>query len=202
MFVVNKTSYSRKPQISPATPKYRELLHCVEHVLYSLLLLTPFADITTFSNHLILHHSPHRHNQLLNPPLRTSPSNSTMGIPFSKQINVAFDQVTPLVAAGFEVLQTTKNITFLLAAIQILTVVFLGLILVALLGLIVTVSPDLEEERVALVTPAVRRIIGWMGWLGWGGRIVGMGVVVGGGIGLWWTREVSEVCLYYDGGKA
>lgn len=125
-----------------------------------------------------------------------------MGIPFSKQINVAFDQVTPLVAAGFEVLQTTKNITFLLAAIQILTVVFLGLILVALLGLIVTVSPDLEEERVALVTPAVRRIIGWMGWLGWGGRIVGMGVVVGGGIGLWWTREVSEVCLYYDGGKA
>jgi hypothetical protein len=47
-----------------------------------------------------------------------------MGIPYSKQINIAFDQVAPLVAAGFVVLQTTRNITYLLAAIQVLTALF------------------------------------------------------------------------------
>ena len=79
-----------------------------------------------------------------------------MGIPYSKQINLAFDQVTPLVAAGFKVLKTTRNITYLLAAIQILTAVFLGLILITLLALIITMSPDLESERQALVTPVVK----------------------------------------------
>ena len=118
-----------------------------------------------------------------------------MGIPYSKQINLAFDQVTPLVAAGFEVLQTTKNITFLLAAIQVLTAVFLGLILITLLALIITVSPDLEYERQVLVTPVVR-------WLAASvmqyGRRVQVGVwtvVIGaslGAVGGWYvTREVA-----------
>lgn len=79
-----------------------------------------------------------------------------MGIPYSKQINLAFDQVTPLVAKGFEILQTTRNITYLLAAIQVLTALFLLLILITLLALIITVSPDLEDERKALVTPVMR----------------------------------------------
>jgi len=118
-----------------------------------------------------------------------------MGIPYSKQINLAFDQVTPLVAAGFKVLQTTRNITFLLAAIQVLTVVLLGLILIALLALIITVSPDLEYERKVLVTPAVR----WLtdSALRYGRWVqVGVGVVVVGGVlgavGGWYvTREVT-----------
>lgn len=50
-----------------------------------------------------------------------------MGIPYSKQIHSAFDQVTPLVAAGFEVLKTTKNIAILLACLQ----VFVALVLTA-----------------------------------------------------------------------
>ncbi|KAM0718899.1 hypothetical protein Q7P37_005971 [Cladosporium fusiforme] len=84
-----------------------------------------------------------------------------MGIPYSKQIHAAFDQVTPLVAAGFEVLQTTKNISILLAAIQVVTVVILALILLTLLALLVSVNPDLEAERVALVTPVVRWCACW-----------------------------------------
>lgn len=67
-----------------------------------------------------------------------------MGIPYSRQINAAFDQVTPLVAAGFEVLRTTRDISILLAVIQVLTVIFLGLILVALVVLLYCVNPDLE----------------------------------------------------------
>ncbi|KAJ4331031.1 hypothetical protein N0V87_009489 [Didymella glomerata] len=76
-----------------------------------------------------------------------------MGIPYSREINAAFEQVTPLVAAGFKVLRTTKNISIVLAIIQVLTVVFLGLILLALIALLYTVNPDLEEERRALITP-------------------------------------------------
>lgn len=68
----------------------------------------------------------------------------TMGIPYSREINAAFEQVTPLVAAGFQVLRTTKNISIILAIIQVLTVLLLGLILFALIALLYTVNPDLE----------------------------------------------------------
>ncbi|KAE8452575.1 hypothetical protein EG329_013834 [Mollisiaceae sp. DMI_Dod_QoI] len=83
-----------------------------------------------------------------------------MGIPYSRQIHLAFDQVTPLVGAGFKVLQTTKNITFLLAGIQILTVLLLGCILIVLFAVLITVSPDLERERQELVTPAAKWLAG------------------------------------------
>ncbi|KAF4553676.1 Hypothetical protein D9617_6g094070 [Elsinoe fawcettii] len=85
-----------------------------------------------------------------------------MGIPYSKQINAAFDQVTPLVAAGFQVLQTTKNISILLAAIQVLTVLLLALIQATLLVLLITVNPDLENERTQLVTPVMKWVAGIM----------------------------------------
>jgi hypothetical protein len=84
-----------------------------------------------------------------------------MGIPYSKQINAAFDEVTPLVLAGFEVIQTTKNIAILLAVIQVLTVIILSIVLLVLLALLVTVNPDLKAERQAIVTPLVR----------WGARL-------------------------------
>lgn len=79
-----------------------------------------------------------------------------MGIPYSRQINQAFDQVTPLVASAYEVLQTTKNISLLLAAIQVLTVILLGFILIVLLGIAYSVNPDLDKERKALVTPTLK----------------------------------------------
>ncbi len=85
-----------------------------------------------------------------------------MGIPYSKQINAAFDEVTPLVAAGFNVLQTSKNISILLAVVQIVTVALLFLILVVLSALLITINPDLQPERKELVTPAVRWLLGWI----------------------------------------
>jgi hypothetical protein len=122
-----------------------------------------------------------------------------MGIPYSKQINLAFDQVTPLVAAGFEVLQTTRNITYLLAAIQVLTAVFLGLILITLIALIITVSPDLEVERKRIVTPVVKWLVGSVGWLKVGLWIVVLGAALGA-IGGWWvTRE--DVVVEVEGSE-
>ncbi|KAF1941473.1 hypothetical protein EJ02DRAFT_492343 [Clathrospora elynae] len=79
-----------------------------------------------------------------------------MGIPYSRQINAAFEQVTPLVAAGFQVLRTTRDISILLAVIQVLTVFFLGLIFATLIALLYSVNPDLEEERKLIVTPWLR----------------------------------------------
>ncbi|KAM7205446.1 hypothetical protein V8F20_003215 [Naviculisporaceae sp. PSN 640] len=78
-----------------------------------------------------------------------------MGIPYSKEIHTAFDQVTPLVEAGFRILNITKNVSILVAIIQALNVVLLWLILLSLLGLLITVNPDLEAERQAVVTPVV-----------------------------------------------
>ncbi|KAJ4362335.1 hypothetical protein N0V83_010428 [Neocucurbitaria cava] len=76
-----------------------------------------------------------------------------MGIPYSRQINAAFEQVTPLVAAGFKVLRTTRDISILLAVIQVLTVFFLGMILAVLIVLCYCVNPDLETERKQIITP-------------------------------------------------
>ncbi|KAL1598590.1 hypothetical protein SLS59_006877 [Nothophoma quercina] len=108
-----------------------------------------------------------------------------MGIPYSREINAAFEQVTPLVAAGFKVLRTTKNISIILAIIQVLTVLFLGMILGALVVLIYVVNPDLEEERRQIITPWLRYyahitlfgifktllttsvVIGGLGFAGW-----------------------------------
>lgn len=67
-----------------------------------------------------------------------------MGLPYSRQINAAFEQVTPLVAAGFKLLRTTRDISILLAVIQVLTVWLLFLILVALVAVMICVNPDLE----------------------------------------------------------
>lgn len=67
-----------------------------------------------------------------------------MGIPYSRQINAAFEQVTPLVAAGYKVLRTTRDISILLAVIQVLTVLLLFLILLGLIALLYCVNPDLE----------------------------------------------------------
>ncbi|KAK5092771.1 hypothetical protein LTR70_005232 [Exophiala xenobiotica] len=117
-----------------------------------------------------------------------------MGIPYSKQINAAFDQVTPLVAEGFEVLQTTKNISLFLAVCQVLTAIFLALILVTLQGLLIAVNPDLEYERQEIVTPAVKWLAGWILVLGqWKKSIMVMvlvvvvGCAVGSLAGIWYT---------------
>lgn len=116
-----------------------------------------------------------------------------MGLPYSKQINAAFEQVTPLVAAGFEVLRTTKNISILLAAIQVLTVILLALMLAALFALLITINPDLDKERQALVTPAVKWFAATILHISTYGRTVKLlawVIIIGGCIG-------SASGLYY-----
>ncbi|KAH7139132.1 hypothetical protein B0J11DRAFT_35861 [Dendryphion nanum] len=87
-----------------------------------------------------------------------------MGIPYSREINAAFEQVTPLVAAGFKVLRTIKDIAVLLAVIQVLTVFLLGLNLFVLLAIVYSVNPDLEDERRILVTPLFKWLAGVSIW--------------------------------------
>ena len=80
---------------------------------------------------------------------------STMGALYSREIHAAIDQLTSLVAA----VQTTKNIFIFFAAIQVIKVIILALISLAMLALLVTMNPDLEDERAAVVTPAVKWIV-------------------------------------------
>ena len=112
-----------------------------------------------------------------------------MGIPYSKEINAAFEQVTPLVGAGYEVLQTLKNIAILLACIQVLTVILLTFIFMAMMGLLITMNPDMEKERQQLVTPVVAEITGWLYAYGtpakWLLRIFLVVSAVGFGMFLW-----------------
>jgi len=128
-----------------------------------------------------------------------------MGLPYSKQINAAFDQVTPLVAAGYQVLQTTRDISILLAAIQVLTVLLLALILVALLALLITVNPDLEHERQAVVTPAIKWIAGVAEWMSQFSLafavmlgVVAAGCLIGGLAGMWYTSRDPTLQVQED----
>ena len=84
-----------------------------------------------------------------------------MGIPYSREINAAFDQVTPLVASAYEVLETTKNIAVVLLVIQIIISITLLISLLALTGLLITLNPDLERERQVIVTPIMKWITSW-----------------------------------------
>ncbi|KAF2681627.1 hypothetical protein K458DRAFT_237966, partial [Lentithecium fluviatile CBS 122367] len=115
-----------------------------------------------------------------------------MGIPYSREINAAFEQVTPLVAAGFKVLKTTRNISILLAVIQVLTVFFLFLILGALVLMLYCVNPDLEKERKELVTPFLRWLAGVTVWhivRAVVSSTVGIGAVIGAS---WWLFLVEH----------
>lgn len=127
-----------------------------------------------------------------------------MGIPYSKEINKAFEelnqaygQVTPLVASAYDVLETTKNISLLLLAIQVLTVVLLGLTVLALVGLLITMNPDLDEERRELVTPVLRWVAGWARFgktaIGWTGTITILIVIVTLGVANLATRPREKV---------
>jgi hypothetical protein len=131
----------------------------------------------------------------------TESASSTMGIPYSRQINAALSQVTPLVAEGFKVLETTKNISILLATIQVLTVIFLFLILGVLIALLIAVNPDLEHERRTLVTPVLRWFTRWITeqdsrrYLGVAVFVVVFGAFAGAGGGFYVMRKSEMEAL-------
>ena len=101
-----------------------------------------------------------------------------------------------LVAAGFDVLRTSRNVSVLLAAIQVLTVGLLGLHLAVLLGLLIAVNPDLEDERRTIVTPAVKWLTLWLvdrQWLKVLIWILLVGGLVGGTGGWYFTGGFGPV---------
>lgn len=84
-----------------------------------------------------------------------------MGLPYSREINAAFEQVTPLVGAGYKVLRTMKDISILLAVVQVLTVLSLLLILFVLILLLYSVNPDLEVRSILDYHPIPSHLILW-----------------------------------------
>jgi len=85
-----------------------------------------------------------------------------MGLPYSRQINTAMGQVNtamgqvePLVATAINVLRTSRNISYVLVVMQVFAIGLLVSILGVLVAILVSVNPDLEDERTKFVTPAV-----------------------------------------------
>jgi hypothetical protein len=122
-----------------------------------------------------------------------------MGMPYSKQIHYAFDQVTPLVACGFRVLETSRDIAILMAFIQALMCLLLGSTLLAMLALLITVNPDLEPERRAIVTPTMKWLAAWVRqpedrrWLEIVVLVVLAGLVLGAWAGSYTMRDSSSI---------
>ena len=56
-------------------------------------------------------------------------------------------------------MQNTKNIFIPLAAVQSIEVGILALILRTMLALLITMTPDLKDERAAAVTPGMKWIV-------------------------------------------
>jgi hypothetical protein len=131
-----------------------------------------------------------------------------MGIPYLKEIHFAFDQVTPLAACGFGVLEIIRNISILVTVIQIIVCILLTLVLLSLLGLLITLNPDLEPERRAIVTPIVRWLAAWIKnsedrkWLGIVVLIMLGGVVFGTWAGCSSTRDSDLVVQDGSGDEA
>lgn len=119
-----------------------------------------------------------------------------MGIPYSREINAAFEQVTPLVQAAYETLETTKNIALILLGLQIAVFITLLFSLLALVGLLFTLNPDLEKERKSFVTPVMKWMASWsMTSAGYrrsiAGVLVGLFTLIGLGF-------LAYVCKYFS----
>jgi hypothetical protein len=99
------------------------------------------------------------------------------------------------VAAGYRVLQKIKTIAILLAVVQIFTAILLALNFIALALILISVNPDLEEERRELATPAIKYLARWAlewrhtKWLWWAAFIVIAGASLGTAAGVYITRD-------------
>ena len=101
--------------------------------------------------------------------------------------------MTPLVAAAYEVLETTKNISLFLLALSVTSTITLFITLIVLIGVLISVNPDLESERRELVTPVVRWTVGWVAWAFRWGRILAMVAFVLGLLVVWGGVRVTMV---------
>ncbi|PMD14132.1 hypothetical protein NA56DRAFT_755037 [Hyaloscypha hepaticicola] len=75
-----------------------------------------------------------------------------MGVPFSHEIQRASEHIDATVP-------TVKIALWTLTFVSISLLILIGALLLAVIGLLITVNPDLERERKALVTPVLRGLL-------------------------------------------
>jgi hypothetical protein len=75
-----------------------------------------------------------------------------MGVPYSHEIQKASEHIDAI-------MPTVKIALWTLTFVSIALLILIGVLLLAVIGLLITVNPDLERERRALVTPVLR---GWL----------------------------------------
>jgi hypothetical protein len=83
-----------------------------------------------------------------------------MGVPFSQEVRNAVDHAADLKSAAIYFTRTAVDIAadlkFVVICFTIIHAISLGFILLAVIALLITVNPDLVEERKALVTPVLK----------------------------------------------
>lgn len=81
-----------------------------------------------------------------------------MGVPFSQEVKLAVDLAAELKSHATVAL-------YAIVLVSMIHTILLSIFLIAVIALLITVNPDLAEERRAFVTPAVRWILfplrGW-----------------------------------------
>ncbi|KAE8445356.1 hypothetical protein EG329_013478 [Mollisiaceae sp. DMI_Dod_QoI] len=81
-----------------------------------------------------------------------------MGVPFSQEIKTALDLAADLKPYAIYTLYTIIFIT-------VLNTILLGVLVVAVIGLLISVNPDLAEERKTIVTPILKWwLLPMLGW--------------------------------------
>jgi hypothetical protein len=78
-----------------------------------------------------------------------------MGVPYSKEIEATLNQLQKAKYVASWIL-VQQILTMLL---QILAVLLLALILLTIIALLITINPDLADERRALVTPTTKWLV-------------------------------------------
>src|SRR5450756_2119647 len=87
-----------------------------------------------------------------------------MGVPFSHEVQKAsehIDNIAPTVTAALRNIDSiVPYVKFALVASILASIVLsilIGTLLIAVIALLITVNPDLEEERKRLITPVLRK---------------------------------------------
>jgi hypothetical protein len=94
--------------------------------------------------------------QTSTPNCRIGPSHK-MGVPYSQEVKTAVD--------------LAADLKFAVTCFIIILTIFLSFIVVAVIALLITVNPDLVEERKALVTPVLKLGLWGLTPIIWGRRI-------------------------------
>jgi hypothetical protein len=141
--------FSHSPSDTFRTSSRHRLAITINFALYILLLLSSdFLSTSSCGHYKALLPQSKFYAQHEN----HSSTRGEMGVPYSHEIQKASDHIDAI-------MPTVKIALWILNFVSISLLILIGALFLAVIALLITVNPDLERERKALVTPVLR---GWL----------------------------------------